>query len=109
MSRCTPTSGRRSPCAASPRASAPSGESRRSTYRLRKPVYAPADLAYTARVTAAEGDTMTLELIEEHSSGEVGFEGTAWVSKTPGATTMTSAPERGQRPDPHRELLWLLR
>jgi hydroxyacyl-ACP dehydratase HTD2-like protein with hotdog domain len=56
------------------------------TYRLRKPVYAPADLAYTARVTAAEGDTMTLELFEQHSSGDVGFEGTAWVSKTPGAT-----------------------
>jgi hydroxyacyl-ACP dehydratase HTD2-like protein with hotdog domain len=56
------------------------------TYRLRKPVYAPADLAYTARVTAADGDTMTLELIEQHPSGDVGFEGTAWVSKTPGAT-----------------------
>ena len=55
------------------------------TYRLRKPVYAPADLAYTARVTAADGDTMTLELIEQHPSGDVGFEGTAWVSKTPGA------------------------
>jgi hydroxyacyl-ACP dehydratase HTD2-like protein with hotdog domain len=55
-------------------------------YRLRKPVYAPAELAYTARVTAAEGDTMTLELCEQHSSGDVGFEGTAWVSKTPGAT-----------------------
>jgi 3-methylfumaryl-CoA hydratase len=51
-------------------------------YRLRKPVYAPADLAYTARVTAAEDDTMTLELIEQHPSGEVGFEGTAWVTKT---------------------------
>jgi 3-methylfumaryl-CoA hydratase len=55
-------------------------------YRLRKPVYAPADMAYTASVTAAEGDAMTLELIEEHSSGGVGFEGTAWVSKTPGET-----------------------
>ena len=55
-------------------------------YRLRKPVYAPADLAYTARVTAAEGDSMTLELIEENPSGEVGFEGTVRVSKTAGAT-----------------------
>ena len=51
-------------------------------YRLRKPVYAPAELAYTARVTATEDDTMTLELIEQQPSGEVGFEGTAWVSKT---------------------------
>jgi hydroxyacyl-ACP dehydratase HTD2-like protein with hotdog domain len=55
-------------------------------YRLRKPVYAPADMAYTARVAAADGDTMTLELVEQHSSGDVGFEGTAWVSKTSGAT-----------------------
>ena len=55
-------------------------------YRLRKPVYAPADLAYTARVTATEGDTMTLELIEQQPSGEVGFEGTVSVGKTPGAT-----------------------
>jgi len=55
-------------------------------YRLRKPVYAPADLAYTARVTAADDDSMTLELIEQHPSGEVGFEGTVRVSKTRGAT-----------------------
>ena len=55
-------------------------------YRLRKPVYAPADLAYTARVTAAEGDSLTLELIEESPSGDLGFEGTAWVSRTAGAT-----------------------
>ena len=52
---------------------------------------------------------MTLELIEQHPSGEVGFEGTAWVSKTTGSDDMTSAPGRGQRPDPHRELLRLLR
>jgi 3-methylfumaryl-CoA hydratase len=51
-------------------------------YRLRKPVYAPADLAYTARVTEVEGDSMTLELAEEHPSGGVGFEGTVRVSKT---------------------------
>ena len=57
------------------------------SYRLRKPVYAPADLTYTARVTAAEGDSLTLELIEENPSGEVGFEGTAWVSKITGETT----------------------
>jgi 3-methylfumaryl-CoA hydratase len=55
-------------------------------YRLRKPVYAPADVAYTARVTAAEGDSLTLELIEENPSGELGFEGTAWVTRTTGAT-----------------------
>ena len=51
------------------------------TYRLRKPVYAPVDVAYCARVTAIEGDTMTLELTEEHPSGEVGFEGTVRVSR----------------------------
>ncbi len=51
-------------------------------YRLRKPVYAPADLAYTARVTATDGDTMTFEVTEQHPSGEAGFEGTVWVSKT---------------------------
>ncbi|HME74699.1 MAG: acyl dehydratase [Mycobacterium sp.] len=62
-------------------------------YRLRKPVYAPAELTYTARVTAVEGDSLTLELIEEQPSGDVGFEGTVRVSKTsktsktPGATT----------------------
>ena len=50
-------------------------------YRLRRPVYAPADLAYTARVTAVDGDGVTLELIEENPSGEVGFEGTARVSR----------------------------
>jgi hydroxyacyl-ACP dehydratase HTD2-like protein with hotdog domain len=51
-------------------------------YRLRRPVYVPAELAYTARVTATEGDTMTLELTEQHPSGEAGFEGTVWVSNT---------------------------
>jgi len=51
-------------------------------YRLRRPVYAPAELAYTARVTATDGDTMTLELTEQHLSGEAGFEGTVWVSNT---------------------------
>ncbi|MDT5225989.1 MAG: hypothetical protein QOG19_3396 [Mycobacterium sp.] len=54
----------------------------RFTYRLRRPVYAPVDLTYTARVTAAEKDTMTLELTEQHPSGEAGFEGTVWVIKT---------------------------
>jgi hydroxyacyl-ACP dehydratase HTD2-like protein with hotdog domain len=52
------------------------------TYRLRKPVYAPADLAYTARVTAVDGDMMTLELNEQHPSGATGFEGTVWVTKS---------------------------
>jgi 3-methylfumaryl-CoA hydratase len=56
----------------------------RVTYRLRKPVYAPADLTYSARVTGVDGDRTTLELIEETPSGEVGFEGTAWVSRTAG-------------------------
>ena len=56
-------------------------------YRLRKPVYAPADLAYTARVTAVEGATMTLELTEEHPSGAAGFEGTVWVTKTAAGET----------------------
>jgi 3-methylfumaryl-CoA hydratase len=57
------------------------------SYRLRKPVYAPAHLTYTARVTAAEGNRLTLELIEENPSGEVGFEGTVRVSKTGGENT----------------------
>jgi 3-methylfumaryl-CoA hydratase len=56
------------------------------SYRLRKPVYAPAELTYTARVTAAEGDSLTLELAEQHGSGDVGFEGTVRVSTT-GATS----------------------
>ena len=55
-------------------------------YRLRQPVYAPADLVYTARVTAAEADSLTVELSEETASGELGFEGTAQVSRTDGAT-----------------------
>ena len=56
-------------------------------YRLRKPVYAPVDLAYTARVTAVEDDGMTVELIEEQSSGEVGFEGTVRVTRTAARTS----------------------
>jgi hydroxyacyl-ACP dehydratase HTD2-like protein with hotdog domain len=68
-------------------------------YRLRKPVYAPAGLAYTARVTEVEGDSMTLELIEEHPSGEVGFEGTVWVSRAGGQNTNGSrAPAPGETP-----------
>jgi hydroxyacyl-ACP dehydratase HTD2-like protein with hotdog domain len=57
------------------------------SYRLRKPVYAPADLTYTARVIAVEGASSTFELIEENPSGEVGFEGTVQVSKTGGVNT----------------------
>jgi 3-methylfumaryl-CoA hydratase len=49
-------------------------------YRLRKPVYAPADLTYTARVTAVDADGMTLEVSEQHPSGEAGFEGTVKVT-----------------------------
>ena len=109
MSRCTPTCGRRSPCAASPRASAPAGDVTKVTYRLRKPVYAPADLAYTARVTAADGDTMTLELIEQHPSGEVGFEGTAWVSRHTGGEHHDISTRTRDTSRPHRELLGLLR
>jgi 3-methylfumaryl-CoA hydratase len=45
-------------------------------YRLRRPLYAPVAVTYTARVTAVEDDSVTLELIEENPSGEVGFEGT---------------------------------
>ncbi|HEY1966767.1 MAG TPA: hypothetical protein VGH89_02365 [Pseudonocardia sp.] len=63
------------------------------SYRLRRPVYAPADLTYTARVTAAEGDCLTLELIEENPSGQVGFEGTVGVSKTGAVSAAESAAE----------------
>ena len=55
-------------------------------YRLRKPVYAPAEVVYTARITVIDGDSMTVELSEESPSGEVGFEGTARVSTTGAAT-----------------------
>jgi hydroxyacyl-ACP dehydratase HTD2-like protein with hotdog domain len=51
-------------------------------YRLRRPLYAPVVLAYTARVTAADDDGVTLELIEMNPSGEVGFEGTVSATKT---------------------------
>jgi hydroxyacyl-ACP dehydratase HTD2-like protein with hotdog domain len=64
------------------------------SYRLRKPVYAPVDVAYTARVTAAEGDSLTLEMIEEHPSGEVGFEGTVQVSKNTTGFRVSAAGER---------------
>jgi hydroxyacyl-ACP dehydratase HTD2-like protein with hotdog domain len=51
-------------------------------YRLRRPMYAPVELTYTARVTAVDDDDrLTLELIEENPSGEVGFEGTVSASK----------------------------
>ena len=75
-------------------------------YRLRKPVHAPADLAYTARVTAADGDSLTLELIEEPLRR-------AWVRRHGG-----SAGPPGRRHDRRpgrgsvrsaRELLGLLR
>jgi 3-methylfumaryl-CoA hydratase len=38
-------------------------------------------------VTAVDDDGMTLELIEEQPSGEVGFEGTVRVSRTGAART----------------------
>ena len=50
-------------------------------YRLRRPLYAPVELTYTARVTAADDDRLTLELIEENLSGEIGFEGTVAATK----------------------------
>ena len=50
-------------------------------YRLRRPLYAPVELTYTARVTAADDDSLTLELIEEDNSGEIGFEGTVSATK----------------------------
>ena len=50
-------------------------------YRLRRPLYAPVELTYTARVTAADDDRVTLELIEENPSGEVGFEGAVSATK----------------------------
>lgn len=53
------------------------------SYRLRKPVYAPAELTYTARVAVADHDGMTLQLIEHNPSGEVGFEGTVQVAAVP--------------------------
>jgi hydroxyacyl-ACP dehydratase HTD2-like protein with hotdog domain len=56
-------------------------------YRLRRPIYAPAALTYTARVATADDDRLTLELIEENPSGDVGFEGTACVSKADSTTT----------------------
>ncbi len=57
------------------------------SYRLRRPVYAPADLLYTGRVTAVDGDSVTLELIEENPSGELGFEGTARASRIAAGAT----------------------
>jgi hydroxyacyl-ACP dehydratase HTD2-like protein with hotdog domain len=50
-------------------------------YRLRRPLYAPVELTYTARVTTADDDRVTLELIEANPSGEVGFEGTVSATK----------------------------
>ena len=109
VSRCTPTCGRRSPCAASPRASATEWRVAKVTYRLRKPVYAPADLAYTARVTAADGDSMTLELIEQHPSGEVGFEGTVSGQQDHRERHHDISTRTRAASHPHRELLRLLR
>ena len=50
-------------------------------YRLRRPLYAPVVLTYTARVATADHGSVTLELIEENPSGEVGFEGTVTATK----------------------------
>ena len=51
-------------------------------YRLRAPVYAPVEVAYSARVTAVDEHGMTLELVEEQLTGQVGFEGTVRVTPT---------------------------
>jgi hydroxyacyl-ACP dehydratase HTD2-like protein with hotdog domain len=58
----------------------PDWEITSAAYRLRKPVYAPVELVYTARVTAVDDDGMILELDEAHPSGEPGFEGTVRVA-----------------------------
>jgi hydroxyacyl-ACP dehydratase HTD2-like protein with hotdog domain len=50
-------------------------------YRLRRPLYAPVELTYTASVTGADDDRLSLELIEENPSGEVGFEGTVSATR----------------------------
>ncbi len=55
-------------------------------------------MAYTARVTETEGDGMTLELIEESLSGEVGFEGTVWVSRIGASNTERPLSTAGERP-----------
>jgi acyl dehydratase len=67
-------------------------------YRLRKPVYAPADLAYTARVTATAGDTMTLEPDRAASLRRGGLRRDGIGQQDTGSDTMTSAPGRRQRP-----------
>jgi hydroxyacyl-ACP dehydratase HTD2-like protein with hotdog domain len=51
-------------------------------YRLRRPLYAPVEVTYTARVIAVEDDQVTLELIEQNPSGEIGFEGTVSATRT---------------------------
>jgi hydroxyacyl-ACP dehydratase HTD2-like protein with hotdog domain len=66
-------------------------------YRLRKPVYAPADVTYTARVTEADEDRLTLELIEEQPSGEVGFEGTVQASRIAVNTNVSPLSTVGER------------
>jgi hypothetical protein len=48
-------------------------------------------------VTAAEGESLTLELIEENPSGEVGFEGTVQVSRTGGENTSELVSTAGAR------------
>jgi hypothetical protein len=55
-------------------------------YRLRKPAYAPVTLAYSAEVVSIDGGTMTLRLLEDHPSGELGFEGAVVVTRAAGST-----------------------
>ena len=87
VSPCTPTFGPHWRCRSVTEGLGRDSRVTNVAYRLRKPVYAPAELAYSARVTAVDGDHMTLELIEQHPGGEVGFEGTVCVTRTPAATS----------------------
>ena len=57
----------------------------RVAYRLRRPLYAPVELTYTARVAVVNDGSVTLELIEENPSGEVGFEGTVEATRVEAA------------------------
>ena len=73
-------------------------------YRLRKPVYAPAELTYTARVTAIEGDSHDprADRGAPLRRGGVRRDGVGQQDKQDeqdtGSNDMTSALGRGQRP-----------
>jgi hydroxyacyl-ACP dehydratase HTD2-like protein with hotdog domain len=69
-----------------------------AAYRLRRPLYAPVALTYTARVAAAADDRVTLELVEENPSGEVGFEGTVSATRADIAATARPLSVAGATP-----------